>query len=347
MNVGGNQLDSTFPCMIPLSLRVLVLRRNRFHGGLRCDNRWPNYINLQIFDIANNNFSGNVDPLSFSDWRQMMRDTVTKLSYKNLAFAVPISNSSMADADFSEKVSLIINGAERVLVKIWPDFTSIDLSCNNFQGGIPDSLGELNALYLLNLSHNSLTGTIPKSLSNLTGLGALDLSVNQLTGKIPKEIAGLTFLQVMNVSHNKLVGEIPIGPQIQTFPGDCFEGNIGLCGLPLSISCAKTHASPPNLESDGETEIEWNYVSAAAGYVVGFGSFLWVLIFRQSFRERLFEKIEDVYEKIINLRKKKKRRDVGRKVLTCSIYMCLILKLYKTFGSGNSSDPVFALDLSC
>ncbi|KAL1542319.1 hypothetical protein AAHA92_26431 [Salvia divinorum] len=309
MNVGGNQLDGTFPCMLPLSLRVLVLRANRFHGELRCHKSWPN---LQIIDIANNNFSGNVDSLSFSDWRQMMRDTVTKLSYRNLAFTFPLVNSS---ADYSERVSLIIKGAERNLVKIWPDFTSIDLSCNNFQGGIPDSMGKLNALYLLNLSHNSLTGTIPKSLSNLTGLGSLDLSANQLTGKIPKEIAGLTFLQVLNVSHNKLVGEIPTGPQIQTFPGDCFEGNIGLCGLPLNISCIKTLASPPNVKSDGTTEIEWDYVFAAAGYVVGFGSFLWVLIFRRSFRERYFEKIEDVFEKIVNLRKKKKRKDGGRRVV--------------------------------
>ncbi|XP_042016059.1 receptor-like protein 54 [Salvia splendens] len=280
VNVGGNQLDGTFPCMLPSSLRVLVLHGNRFHGGLRCDKSWSN---LQIFDIANNNFSGNVDPLNFSDWRTMMRDTVTKVSYEYLASKSAITDNFTL-VGYIEKVSLIIKGMERNLVKIWPDFTSIDLSCNNFQGGIPDSLG----------------------------LGALDLSVNQLTGKIPKEIAGLTFLQVMNVSHNKLVGEIPTGPQIQTFPGDCFEGNIGLCGLPLNISCI---ASPPNAKSDEKTEIEWDYVFAAAGYVVGFGSFLWVLIFRRSFRERYFEKIEDVYEKIVSLRKKKKRRVVGRRVV--------------------------------
>ncbi|XP_047943993.1 receptor-like protein 34 [Salvia hispanica] len=330
MNVGGNQLGGTFPCMEALSLRVLVLRANRFHGGLRCDKSWSN---LQIFDIANNNFSGNVDSLSFSDWRSMMRDAVTKLSYTNLAFShtdvkavgmCPVVNSPISrirfgsaarGADYNEKVSLTIKGADRNLVKILPDFTSIDLSCNNFQGGIPDSIGELNALYLLNLSRNSLTGTIPKSMSNLTGLGALDLSVNQLTGKIPKEIAGLTFLQLMNLSHNKLIGEIPVGPQIQTFPGDCFEGNIGLCGLPLNISCIKPLASPPNVESDGTKEIEWDYVFAGGGYVVGFGSFLWVLIFHRSFRERYFEKIEEVFEKIVSLRKKKKRRDVGRRVV--------------------------------
>ncbi|KAL1542318.1 receptor-like protein 54 [Salvia divinorum] len=309
MDAGGNALEGPFPCMLPLSLRVLVLRDNRFHGEPRCNKSWPN---LQIIDIANNNFSGNVDSLSFSGWRQMMTDTVTKLSYKNLAFAVPNLNSSTG---YKEEVSLTIKGAERDLVKIWPDFTSIDLSCNRFQGGIPDSMGELNALYLLNLSHNTLTGAIPKSLSNLTGLGSLDLSANQLTGTIPKEIAGLTFLQAMNVSHNKLVGEIPTGPQIQTFLSDCFEGNIGLCGLPLSISCVKTHVSPPNVKSDGETAIEWDYVFAAAGYVVGFGSFLWVLIFQRSFRERYFDKIEDVFEKIVNLCKKKKRRDVGKRVV--------------------------------
>lgn len=86
--------------------------------------------------------------------------------------------------------------------------------------------------------------------------------------QIPKELAGLTFLQIMNVSHNKLVGKIPVGSQIQTFSLDSFEGNRGLCGLPLNVSCANT---PPKLGNDvqshGNTEVEWEYVFAALGFV--------------------------------------------------------------------------------
>ncbi|XP_060178210.1 putative receptor like protein 25 [Lycium barbarum] len=46
-------------------------------------------------------------------------------------------------------------------------FTAIDFTCNNFQGEIPEILGDLNTFYLLNLSHNALTGRIPKALGKI------------------------------------------------------------------------------------------------------------------------------------------------------------------------------------
>lgn len=42
------------------------------------------------------------------------------------------------------------------IVNVFEDFTSTDFSCNNFQGEIPEVLGYLKSLYLLNLSHNAL-----------------------------------------------------------------------------------------------------------------------------------------------------------------------------------------------
>ncbi|KAH6763521.1 hypothetical protein C2S52_020954 [Perilla frutescens var. hirtella] len=125
---------------------------------------------------------------------------------------------------YKDEVTLTVKGIVVNLVKIWPDFTSIDLSCNNFHGGIPHEVGNLSSLYLLNLSHNALTASIPKSLGALTELGSLDLSFNQLRGRIPEELARLTFLSILNLSYNELVGMIRIGPQFQTFSADSFEG---------------------------------------------------------------------------------------------------------------------------
>ncbi|KAH6804810.1 hypothetical protein C2S51_000348 [Perilla frutescens var. frutescens] len=304
MNVGTNFIDDVFPCMLPSSLRVLLLRSNRFHGEIRCNKSWPN---LQIIDLASNNLTGYLNPLSFSGWKLMVQDSVANSRRNNLGV------SYNASYYYRDEVMLTIKGLHLKLVKIWPEFTSIDFSCNNFKGDIPDVIGELNLLYLLNLSHNSLTGSIPKSFSNLTLLGSLDLSVNQLMGEIPKEIAGLTFLQVMNLSHNKLVGKIPVGSQIQTFPADSFRGNAALCGLPLNISCTDTSDSdspPPKLGNE-ETEIEWDYVFAALGYVVGLGSIVWVLLCCRSFRDKYFDKVEDVFEKIFNRRQQHRKRRRG------------------------------------
>jgi len=153
-------------------------------------------------------------------------------------------------------VTVTTKGNEMTLVKIPIKFVSIDFSRNKFEGEIPNAIGELHALIGLNLSHNRLTGHIPQSIGNLTYLESLDISSNTLTGMIPAELTNLNFLEVLNLSNNHLVGKIPQGKQFSTFSNDSFEGNLGLCGLPLSMKCEPDQHSPPssnkrNLDLDG------------------------------------------------------------------------------------------------
>lgn len=311
MNVGNNKMNDSFPCMLPRSLLILVLRSNSFHGEIRCDGSWPD---LQIVDISHNNFSGDLQPIRFSSWRGMMVDDDDAMVRRNRSSFSLLKPTSY---DYRNEVTLTIKGLELKLVRIWPQFASMDFSCNNFQGEIPNAIGDLTSVYLLNLSHNSMAGAIPKSLGKLRQLGSMDLSVNQLEGEIPKELAQLTFLSVLNLSHNKLVGKIPVGPQIQTFSADSFAGNEGLCGLPLNISCRDTDVSPPklgNVKSQEKREIEWEYVFAALGYGVGLGSIIWVFLCCRSFRVRYFEKVEDVFDRISDRRRHMKRSRRGRRL---------------------------------
>jgi hypothetical protein len=78
----------------------------------------------------------------------------------------------------------------------------------------------------------------------------------------------------MNVSHNQLNGEIPQGTQITGQPKSSFEGNAGLCGLPLQESCFGTNAPPaqhPKEEEEEEEEEEQvlNWKGVGIGYGVG------------------------------------------------------------------------------
>ncbi|KAL1542368.1 receptor-like protein 32 [Salvia divinorum] len=304
MNVADNNIEGSFPCMLPLSLRVLLLRSNKFHGDLRCRKSWPD---LQIMDISSNNFIGPMNLLNFSSFRGMMLESPTHLRLNR-------SNSNFLGADnyYHNEVTLTVKGIEVKLVKIWPDFTCIDLSSNYFQGDIPYAIGNLSSLYLLNLSHNAFTGGIPNSLGALTELGSLDLSENKLTGRIPWELTKLTFLSILNVSYNDLTGMIPTGRQFQTFSADMFEGNTGLCGFPLDRSCSSpphgpdVYSTPPEPKDE---EIEWEYVFAAFGYVVGSGSIAWTLLCCRSVRERYFEKIEEVVDKIFYERGRRRRHE--------------------------------------
>ncbi|GKV22578.1 hypothetical protein SLEP1_g32438 [Rubroshorea leprosula] len=151
----------------------------------------------------------------------------------------------------------------------------VDLSCNKFEGKIPEVVGSLKGLRLLNLSNNFLVGPIPPTLGNLTNLEALDLSRNKLTGSIPMQLAQLNFLGVFNVSHNLLIGPIPNGRHFDTFENSSFDENLGLCGLPLSRKCDNTKASPPpssasEVNEDSRLVVEFGWKVVALGYGCGF-----------------------------------------------------------------------------
>ncbi|PIN01689.1 hypothetical protein CDL12_25798 [Handroanthus impetiginosus] len=195
-----------------------------------------------------------------------------------------------------------MKGREMELTKILIIFTSIDFSNNKFHGEIPHSIGDLKSLYVLSLSHNEFSGPIPASIGNLTQLGSLDLSVNKLTGTIPVELASLTFISFLNLSHNRLVGKIPEGPQFQTFSAASFEGNLGLYGCPVDTSCIKkgTGVSSPRFQTEEvhlKKEIDWDYVSAALGFAVAFGSTVWLTLHCKRWREIFFGKVDQIYLK--------------------------------------------------
>ncbi|KAH0637921.1 hypothetical protein KY289_037836 [Solanum tuberosum] len=268
LNVGNNRLVDHFPCILrnSNSLRVLVLRSNQFNGSVQCDATRNNWKNLQIIDIASNNFTGVLNAEFFSNWKGMMvADDYVETGRNHIQYKF----LQLSNLYYQNTVTITIKGLELELVKILRVFTSIDFSSNRFQGVIPDTIGNLSSLYVLNLSHNALEGPIPKLIGKLQMLESLDLSTNHLSGEIPSELASLTFLAALNLSFNTLFGKIPLSNQFQTFSADSFEGNSGLCGLPLNNSCQSNDSeSLPPPTSLPDSDDEWKFIFAAVGYVL-------------------------------------------------------------------------------
>ncbi|XP_047982067.1 receptor like protein 22-like [Salvia hispanica] len=278
LNIGNNMINDTFPCILPPSLHVLVLHTNRFHGEVKCHKDWPE---LQILDISSNNFSGRLESVNFSSWKRM-----TELQGDD--------DTSL----FTSGVIITMKGMPREYGGILSDFGTIDFSSNDFQGQIPDAVGDLISLHQLNFSHNAVSGSIPKSLGKMGMLESLDLSYNRLTGRIPAEIGGLTFLGFLNLSYNDLGGQIPNGPQLQNFQADSFRGNPKLCGFNLNVTCIRSdnNDSSEHENVEDKREVEWKYVFAALGFVVGVGIVVWLLLFCRRFREKYFNKIDDIVD---------------------------------------------------
>ncbi|GLT35546.1 hypothetical protein SLA2020_099900 [Shorea laevis] len=274
LDVGNNNLNDTFPHWLGVlpSLKVLILRSNRFHGAI--NNSMPAFYfpQLRIIDIAQNDFMGLL-PSNYFKILKSMRD-VAPTDKVNLEYIDKFEVCGRGDCMFlidsyKNYVKVVMKGSERELVRILKIFTTIDFSSNQFHGPIPDELGELNSLLLLNLSHNSLNGQILSSLGKLAELESLDLSSNKLEGKIPEQLTKLTFLSVLNLSHNELVGHIPEGKQFNTFSNDSYIGNSGLCGFPLTKKCEEPRPPPSQFdeEDDSAAVFEWKF--ALAGYGCG------------------------------------------------------------------------------
>ena len=177
------------------------------------------------------------------------------------------------DRAYQYSVVVTMKGVDIHMEKILTIFTTIDLSSNKFHGQIPDVVGKLKFLKVLNFSHNDLVGHIPLSFENLTELESLDLSSNMLEGEIPNQLTSLTSLSTLNLSYNQLVGHIPQGNQFGTFQNDSYIGNLGLCDFPLTEKCSNgdTPESEPDDEHDTASWFDWkmSLMGYGCGVVIG------------------------------------------------------------------------------
>ncbi|KAM3737774.1 hypothetical protein ACB098_09G081700 [Castanea mollissima] len=273
LDLGNNKIKDAFPCYLKniSSLHVLILRSNQFHGSIDCGGPNTSWPMLQIVDLASNNFVGRLPRESIFAWKAMMDHGQSRIQY--LQFGI----LQFSQNYYQDMIRVTIKGLDIELVRILTLFTSIDVSCNNLNGTIPEEIGELKSLRLLNFSQNALTGHIPPSLGNLTQLESLDLSNNNLTGEIPVQLEdSLTFLSFLNLSFNQLVGPIPQGKQFATFTNDSYEGNRGLCGSPLVTNCTNGTAPPPSAtqKSEGTNSttligFDWQFILTGLGFGVG------------------------------------------------------------------------------
>ncbi|CAN7060456.1 unnamed protein product, partial [Brassica rapa subsp. trilocularis] len=271
--VDHNRIKDKFPFWLKAlpNLQVLILSSNKFYGSISRPGQGPlGFPELRIFEISDNEFTGSLPPTYFVNWKA----SSLTMNEDGGLYMVYIKSTSGRLSYFNvETIDLKYKGLSMEQENVLTSYATIDFSGNKIEGQIPESIGLLKALIALNFSNNAFTGHIPMSFSSLSNLESLDLSSNQLSGTIPNGLASLSFLGYINVSHNQLKGEIPQGTQIMGQPKSSFEGNAGLCGLPLQETCFGTNVPPtqqPKEEKEGEEEEEvLNWKGVAIGYGPG------------------------------------------------------------------------------
>ncbi|TYI41991.1 hypothetical protein ES332_A01G066600v1 [Gossypium tomentosum] len=278
LNLANNTLYDLFPyrlSVLPV-LQVLILRSNRFYGRLDYSVATSIFLNLQILDLSKNEFTGPFPKKFFQSFKRMKLVAASQPRHIGGVYCVRVycrpGDETSHNYKIFVKVTMKRLEIELDLDKSLTDFTLIDFSNNQFNGRIPEALGELHALLVLNLSHNSLNDTLPPSLANMAALESLDLSSNKLGGRIPSELTKLTFLAVLNLSQNNFFGPIPVGYQFNTFDIDSYAGNLDLCGFPLSKKCGSEEErkpQTPKLVEDEDSAIPFIWKVVMMGYSCG------------------------------------------------------------------------------
>ncbi|XP_010463249.1 PREDICTED: receptor-like protein 12 [Camelina sativa] len=267
LNVGSNTFNDMFPFHLNSlqKLQVLVIRSNKFHGTLHnADGVWFGFPQLKIIDVSHNDFFGTLPSHYFLNW--------TAMSSKSDDNIGPEYIQSPSGYYYLSLV-LMSKGVSMEMERILTIYTAIDFSGNQLHGPIPDSIGLLKELRILNMSSNAFTGHIPYTMANLTNLESLDLSQNKISGEIPPELGTLSSLEVINVSHNQLVGSIPQGTQFQRQKCSSYEGNPGLNRPSLKDVCGDIKVlAPPQpelVETKEEEEESFSWVAAGLGFAPG------------------------------------------------------------------------------
>ncbi|XP_057873128.2 receptor-like protein 12 [Cryptomeria japonica] len=302
LDLSNNRMIGKIPNWIGQlsNLKVLILRSNRLEDII------PSEITtlplLQILDLSSNRISG-IIPGNISSLQAMKNQTVTGEIFHS---AVVTNGSSAGNSNpINVDQETIINKArEMEYARSLALVKSIDLSNNNLTGVIPQNIGLLEGLLILNISRNHIRGEIPKSLGKMVQLESLDLSHSQLSGNIPVELQSLTFLAYLDLSHNHLSGKIPQGGQFYTFEASSFSNNSDLCGLQLNTTCCSLHQNkscPASIRPevnvdkvDEEEDDTWWGVGLGISFAVGFSIVIGVLCLTTTWSRKCFQMMDNI-----------------------------------------------------
>ncbi|KAJ9184967.1 hypothetical protein P3X46_004651 [Hevea brasiliensis] len=204
-----------FPQSLPIvnftSLLVLHLNENNFNSPIP---RWLFNISTLIdLNLGSSNIKG---PIPNNAFRKFCTLQFLDLSSNIIGSDIIklVDGLSECSNNTLEELDLQNNNFNGQIPESLGNLTrlrSLDLSGNSFSGLIPSSIRTLSFLERLHLSSNELNGSIPEWIGQLKALTSLDLHKNSFSGPIPSSIRTLSLLEELFLSSNELNGTIPEG----------------------------------------------------------------------------------------------------------------------------------------
>ncbi|GAY59969.1 hypothetical protein CUMW_198490 [Citrus unshiu] len=210
LNLGINSFSGTIPSSITNSSKLsdLELGENLFSGFI--PNTIGNLRNLEFVNIADNYLTSSTPELSFLSSLTNCKklkvlivtgnplDGILPKSIGNLSLS--LETILMANCSISGNIPQVVGNLSNLLV--------LELGGNNLTGPIPVTFSQLQTLQAFGLTRNKLAGPITDELCHLARLHSLVLQ-----GSIPESFGDLSSLEVLDLSKNKISGAIPASLQ--------------------------------------------------------------------------------------------------------------------------------------
>ncbi|KAK2969054.1 hypothetical protein RJ640_002786 [Escallonia rubra] len=210
--LGGNNFSGSFPPSMANAsgLLYLSMSANDFAGPIPMN--LGNLRDLEYLQLNGNQFgSGKLDDLSFiASLTNCTNLREFTLSGNQFGGVLPGSI-----ANLSSKLETLwlawnkISGTIPQEIGNLNNLYLLNIQVNMISGSIPESIGKLSKLQKLWFVENDISGKIPPSIGNITGLSSLDAALNMLEGSIPAELGNCTNLQELYLLSNHLTGVIP------------------------------------------------------------------------------------------------------------------------------------------
>ncbi|KAK7300123.1 hypothetical protein RJT34_10958 [Clitoria ternatea] len=216
LSIEGNQFSGLIPTKIGklVNLEKLVLSSNAFTGAL--PPALSKLTKLTDLRISDNNFFGRI-PDFIGNWT-----LIEKLHIHGCSLEGPIPYTISALTRLSD---LRITDLKARKSYAFPplynmkSMKTLVLRKCMIKGEIPEYIGRMGKLKMLDLSYNGLSGEIPESFAQLDKVDFMYLTGNKLSGTIPSWILGNN--KAIDVSNNNFTWD-------NSSPIECQRGSINL-----------------------------------------------------------------------------------------------------------------------
>ncbi|KAJ3692105.1 hypothetical protein LUZ60_012455 [Juncus effusus] len=219
LQLEGNYLEGSIPAELGniLTLQRIFISANNFTGEL--PSTFQKLTSMTDFRFDGNGIMGKI-PDFIQYWRN-----VNRIDMQGTAMTGPFPSSISQLVNLTELRVSDLPGPKMTFPPLQNAYHMTELVLRNcsIYGKIPDYLGRMQYLVVLDLSFNELSGLVPANLEYVTTLEYLYLTNNGFTGDIPPWMMRNKASNKVNmdISYNNFTG-------IDNPPVDCQQVNVNM-----------------------------------------------------------------------------------------------------------------------